>query len=142
MISLSLPSVIPSAAEGFSCAGSSGGVEEPFGKLRAGSAFLSFLLLTLAKTGLGWGTLVVSDVEFSGTTHTCGVFVFAFRSTSTAANRTHFPSGETTGSSTRFSLIMSSKVKGRFSAADGNTTATTHAAIRKRRIPGPPAEAT
>src|SRR6266849_6304608 len=47
-----------------------------------------------------------------GTTQICGVFVFAFRSTSTAANSTHFPSGEGTGSSTRLSAIMSSKVKG------------------------------
>src|SRR5208283_6003221 len=42
----------------------------------------------------------------------CEVFVFAARSTSTAANSTHFPSGEGTGSPTRFSFIMSSKVKG------------------------------
>src|SRR5450755_4723365 len=42
----------------------------------------------------------------------CGVFLFAARSTSTALKSTHFPSGEGTGSPTRFSFIMSSKVKG------------------------------
>src|ERR1035441_7289727 len=42
----------------------------------------------------------------------CGVFLFAAKSTSTALNSTHFPSGEGTGSETRFSFIMSSKVKG------------------------------
>src|ERR1035438_2852322 len=42
----------------------------------------------------------------------CDVFLFAARSTSTAANSTHFPSGEGTGSPIRFSFIMSSKVKG------------------------------
>src|ERR1700685_1991597 len=47
-----------------------------------------------------------------GTTHTCGVLVFASRFTSTALNKTHFPSGETMGSLIRLSDIMSSKVKG------------------------------
>ncbi len=42
----------------------------------------------------------------------CGVFVFAARSTSTTLKITHLPSGETCGSPTRFSFIMSSKVKG------------------------------
>src|SRR5437660_5051259 len=42
----------------------------------------------------------------------CGVFVFASRSTSTTLKITHLPSGETSGSPTRFSFIMSSKVKG------------------------------
>src|SRR5215471_16893465 len=51
-----------------------------------------------------WGT--------NGTIHTCGVFVFACKSTSTVANSTHLPSGETTGSSTRLSFIISSNVKG------------------------------
>src|SRR5207302_7621998 len=46
----------------------------------------------------------------------CGVFVFVARSTSTALKTTHLPSGEGTGSFTRFSFIMSSKVKGRFAA--------------------------
>ena len=49
---------------------------------------------------------------FSGTIQMCGVFLFAARSTSTALNSTHLPSGEGTGSPTRFSFIMSSKVKG------------------------------
>src|ERR1700692_4214015 len=49
---------------------------------------------------------------FRGTIQMCGGFLFAARSTSTAANSTHLPSGEGTGSPTRFSFIMSSKVKG------------------------------
>src|SRR4051794_34777086 len=53
----------------------------------------------------------------AGTIHMCGVFVFAARSTSTALKTTHLPSGEGTGSFTRFSFIMSSKVKGRFAAS-------------------------
>src|ERR1700690_4271599 len=48
----------------------------------------------------------------NGTIQMCGVFLFAARSTSTALNRTHLPSGEGTGSPTRFSFIMSSNVKG------------------------------
>src|SRR5690348_8573260 len=48
----------------------------------------------------------------SGTIHMCGIFVFCSRLTSTAPKMTHLPSGETTGSSTRLSFIMSSKVKG------------------------------
>src|SRR5580692_10470076 len=47
-----------------------------------------------------------------GTIQMCEVFLFAAKSTSTAANSTHLPSGEGTGSPTRFSFIMSSKVKG------------------------------
>ena len=47
-----------------------------------------------------------------GTIHKCGVLVLASRLTSTALKATHLPSGETTGSPTRFSCIMSSKVKG------------------------------
>src|ERR1700739_4969066 len=42
----------------------------------------------------------------------CGVFVLAARSTSVTLKITHLPSGETCGSPTRFSLIMSSNVKG------------------------------
>src|SRR5712671_3029609 len=42
----------------------------------------------------------------------CGVFVLASRFTSTTLKITHFPSGETSGSPTRLSFIMSSKVKG------------------------------
>src|SRR5580700_4247353 len=52
-----------------------------------------------------------------GTTHTCGVFVFASRLTSTALNNTHLPSGETMGSLIRLSDIMSSKVKGCLASA-------------------------
>src|SRR6266850_5676665 len=48
----------------------------------------------------------------SGTIQMCGVFLLVARSTSTALKITHFPSGEGTGSPTRFSFIMSSKVKG------------------------------
>jgi hypothetical protein len=50
----------------------------------------------------------------AGTIHKCEVFVFASRSTSVAEKATHFPSGDGTGSSTRLSFIMSSKVKGCF----------------------------
>src|ERR1700722_6599646 len=53
-----------------------------------------------------------------GTIHTCGVLVFASRLTSTALNNTHFPSGETTGSPTRLSDIISSKVKGCLASAE------------------------
>src|SRR5260370_39390761 len=42
----------------------------------------------------------------------CGVFVLASRFTSTTLKITHLPSGETCGSPTRLSFIMSSKVKG------------------------------
>src|SRR5437868_12405651 len=56
------------------------------------------------------------------------VFLFAARSTSTALNSTHFPSGEGTGAPTRFSFIMSSKVKGRF--CDG-VCASTEAATKR-----------
>src|SRR6185312_4220347 len=53
----------------------------------------------------------------AGITHRWGVFVFFSRFTSTALKATHFPSGETTGSFTRFRAIMSSKVKGLFTWA-------------------------
>src|ERR1700733_8944738 len=48
----------------------------------------------------------------SGTIQICGVFLFAAKSTSTTLNKTHLPSGEGTGSPTRFSFIMSSNVNG------------------------------
>src|SRR5215471_10900566 len=51
--------------------------------------------------------------EDSGTIRICGVCLLAARSTSTALNSTHLPSGEGTGSPTRLRAIMSSKVKGR-----------------------------
>src|SRR5579862_3166802 len=53
----------------------------------------------------------------NGTIHTCGVLVFADRSTSTTLKITHFPSGETCGSPTRLSFIMSSNVNGCFACA-------------------------
>src|SRR5438309_2642942 len=48
----------------------------------------------------------------AGTIHKCEIFVFASRSTSVAENTTHLPSGDGTGSSSRFNFIMSSNVKG------------------------------
>src|SRR5262249_42056231 len=48
-----------------------------------------------------------------GTIHRWEVRLLAFKSTSTAENRTHLPSGEITGPPIRLSAIMSSKVKGR-----------------------------
>src|SRR3954470_1363391 len=50
----------------------------------------------------------------AGTIQRCEIFVFASRSTSTASNTTHFPSGDGIGAPTRFNFIMSSKVKGCF----------------------------
>src|SRR4029077_12284412 len=49
----------------------------------------------------------------AGTIHKCETFVFAFRSTSSQSNTTHFPSGDGTGAPTRFNAIMSSNVNGR-----------------------------
>src|SRR5947209_9463665 len=49
----------------------------------------------------------------TATSHRCGVFLLAWRFTSTAENSTHLPSGETCGPPTRLSAIMSSNVKGR-----------------------------
>src|ERR1700687_4016562 len=70
-----------------------------------------------------------------GTTHTCGVLVFAFKSTSTAAKSTHFPSGEGTGSPTRLSAIMSSKVKGCLVwGKEGRATQRTDSRSKMRRI--------
>jgi hypothetical protein len=63
-------------------------------------------------SGEGWGTPFSLESAFSGTIQMCGVFLFAARSTSTALNKTHLPSGEGTGSPTRFSFIMSSKENG------------------------------
>jgi hypothetical protein len=56
---------------------------------------------------------------FAGTIHKCEVFVFASRSTSVAENTTHFPSGDGTGSSSRFNFIMSSNVNGCLVLAGG-----------------------
>src|SRR5215212_7446482 len=52
----------------------------------------------------------------AGTIQRCELFVFASRSTSTASNTIHFPSGDGTGAPTRLSFIMSSNVNGRFAA--------------------------
>src|SRR5215472_12925923 len=49
----------------------------------------------------------------SGTAHRCEVRLLLCRSTSTAANSTHLPSGEIAGPPMRLSAIMSSKVNGR-----------------------------
>jgi hypothetical protein len=62
--------------------------------------------------GEGWGTPACVWLA-NGTIQMCGVLAFFSRSTSTALNKTHLPSGEGTGSPTRLSFIMSSKVKGR-----------------------------
>src|SRR5580698_1802580 len=66
----------------------------------------------------------------------CGVFVLASRSTSTTLKITHLPSGETCGSPTRFSFIMSSNVKGCLAwAMAGNVKVKrTRKARKKRRI--------
>jgi len=53
-----------------------------------------------------------STIRIQRTIQMCGVFVFAARSTSTALKSTHLPSGEGSGSPTRFSFIMSFEVKG------------------------------
>src|SRR5579864_9775546 len=69
-----------------------------------------------APTRAWTGTPVAPPAEFgedSDTIQMCGVFLLAARSTSTALNSTHLPSGEGTGSATRLRAIMSSKVKGR-----------------------------
>src|SRR5580700_3944657 len=70
----------------------------------------------------------------------CGVLVLASRSTSTTLKITHLPSGETAGSPTRFSFIMSSKVNGCFAwATAGNENAmSTRKAGKKRRMRKPP----
>src|SRR5437667_10006613 len=49
----------------------------------------------------------------AGTIHKCEIFVLASRSTSSAPNTTHLPTGDRTGRSTRFNFIMSSNVNGR-----------------------------
>src|ERR1700739_1508929 len=64
----------------------------------------------------------------------CGVFVLAARSTSTTLKITHLPSGETCGSPTRFSFIMSSKVNGCLACARaGSANARMRRDRRKRR---------
>src|SRR5215475_10964345 len=72
---------------------------------------------------------------FNGTIQMCGVFLFDARSTSTALNRTHLPSGEGTGSPTRFSFIMSSNVKGCLVWEKiGTTEKTVKSRMRARRM--------
>src|SRR5438309_1724819 len=71
-----------------------------------------------------------------GTIQICGVFVFAARSTSTTLKITHLPSGETCGSPTRFSFIMSSNVKGclDWAAIDDANAMSARLTMRRRRI--------
>src|ERR1700751_2827552 len=70
-----------------------------------------------------------------GTIQMCGVLVLAARATSTTLKITHFPSGETCGSPTRFSFIMSSKVKGCLAwAASGRGNEKTRKERRRRRM--------
>src|SRR5580658_6562219 len=75
-----------------------------------------------------------------GTIQMCGVFVLASRLTSTTVKITHLPSGETTGSPTCLSFIMSSKVKGCFACAKAEMVKATRARRTgiKRRIREPP----
>src|SRR5204862_6921365 len=61
---------------------------------------------------LGVGLSRRDSPPCAGTIHKCEIFVFASRSTSSASNTTHFPSGDGTGAPTRLSFIMSSKVNG------------------------------
>src|SRR5207237_9969436 len=61
-----------------------------------------------------------------GTSPAGGLFRFAFEPTSTAVNTTHLPSGEGTGSFTRLSAIMSSKVKGCLLCADASEQISKH----------------
>ena len=88
------------------------------GRSASWSEMISLSLLSVIPTEAGCEASGEAEEPafdpFSGTTHTWGVLVLAFRSTSTAANSTHFPSGETSGSSTRLSAIMSSNVNGCF----------------------------
>jgi hypothetical protein len=63
----------------------------------------------------------------------CGVFVLAARSTSTTLKITHLPSGETCGSPTRFSFIISSKVKGCLDWAASDDAIAMSARLRMRR---------
>src|SRR5215472_8566018 len=81
-----------------------------------------------------FGAVSRCTVPESGATHTCGVFVFACKSTSTAANSTHLPSGETTGSSTRLSFIISSNVKGCLVWATTGKERRTERKIHRARI--------
>src|ERR1700746_1566024 len=69
-----------------------------------------------------------------GTIQMCGVLVLASRFTSTTLKITHLPSGETSGSPTRLTFIMSPKVKGCLAWGNaGHIGATTARDIRNRR---------
>ena len=70
-----------------------------------------------------------------GTIQTCGVLVLASRLTSTTENATHLPSGEGTGSPTRLSFIMSSKVKGCLAWAAAITEKASRSGRRRRMRP-------
>jgi hypothetical protein len=69
----------------------------------------------------------------------CGVFVLASRLTSTTLKITHLPSGETCGSPTRLSFIMSSKVKGCLACAraEGVKASRAKRARKRRRMETP-----
>src|SRR5580700_9453257 len=62
----------------------------------------------------------------------CGVLVLASRLTSTTPKITHLPSGETCGSPTRLSFIMSSKVKGCLACAKAGSMNVRRARSAKR----------
>src|SRR5947207_12535255 len=75
----------------------------------------------------------------AATIQRCEIFVFASRSTSTASNTIHFPSGDGTGAPTRFIFIMSSKVNGCFVDAlvaelGAGVCAKTGVAIAKKKV--------
>ena len=72
-----------------------------------------------------------------GTIHRCGLRVFSSRLTSTAVNPTHLPSGETMGSPTRLSCIMSSKVKGRLLCAKPESEQQRRKRKRRRSMKPP-----
>src|SRR5579863_2102460 len=93
-------------------------------------------------TGAGWfaegeafcGVEGPCVSSISGTIQMCGVLVLASRSTSTTLKITHLPSGETSGSPTRFSFIMSSNVKGCLAwATAGNVRVKRRKKAREKR---------
>src|SRR5271166_1179053 len=72
----------------------------------------------------------------TGMIQRCGVLVLASRLTSTALKATHLLSGETVGSPTRLSCIMSSKVKGCLACAVANReNANRKNAMRRNMTP-------
>src|ERR1700683_177179 len=68
-----------------------------------------------------------------GTIQMCGVLVLASRLTSTTLKITHLPSGETSGSPTRFSFIMSSNVKGCLAWANAENARQIRASEAKKK---------